>query len=174
MTASSLPAGAWARPAGGYATLRTSPGTSIHPISTTSMDANAADGGEPVGRIAASLRVGVSYVSKVLSRRRRTGVTTAVAPRGHVRPKLIDHHDAIRTRIAAKPDATIEELKAWLHATHQVTASAGVVWKTLSTLKRTLKKVTPGGRAGPSRRCQSPRDVARTAAKPDTGPLGFH
>lgn len=104
----------------------------------------AADGGEPVGRIAASLRVGVSYVSKVLSRRRRTGVTTALAQRGHVRPKLIDYHDAIRTQIAAKPDATIEELKAWLLATHQVTASTGVVWKTLSTLKLTLKKSHSG------------------------------
>jgi transposase len=33
----------------------------------------AADDGEPVGRIAELLRVSVSYVSKVLSRRRRNG-----------------------------------------------------------------------------------------------------
>ena len=104
----------------------------------------AADGGEPVGRIAVTLGVGVSYVSKVLSRRRRTGVTTALAQRCHVRPKLTDFHDAIRTRVAVKPDATIEELKAWLLATHQVTASTGVVWKTLSTLKLTLKKSHSG------------------------------
>jgi len=37
----------------------------------------AADDGEPVGRIAALLRVSVSYVSKVLSRRQRTGQTMA-------------------------------------------------------------------------------------------------
>src|SRR5882762_6102773 len=90
----------------------------------------AADDGVSVGRIAVLLRVGVSYVSKVLSRRRRTGVTTALAQRCHVRPKLIDLHDAIRAQVAAQPDATIEDLKAWLLATHQVTVSTGVVWKT--------------------------------------------
>ena len=37
----------------------------------------AADDGEPVGRIAAMLRVSVSYVSKVLSRRRLSGQQTA-------------------------------------------------------------------------------------------------
>jgi type IV secretion system protein TrbL len=41
MTASDLPACAWAGPPGGYATRRTSPGTGIDPISTTSPDANA-------------------------------------------------------------------------------------------------------------------------------------
>jgi hypothetical protein len=41
----------------------------------------AADDGEPVGRIATVLRVSVSYVSKVLSRRRLTGQTT-VRPNG--------------------------------------------------------------------------------------------
>jgi transposase len=104
----------------------------------------AADDGEPVGRIAVVLRVGVSYVSKVLSRRRRTGVTTALAQCCHVRPKLADLHDAIRAQVAAQPDATIEDLKAWLLATHRVTASTGVVWKTLSTLKLTLKKSHSG------------------------------
>ena len=37
----------------------------------------AADDGEPVGQIATMLRVSISYVSKVLSRRRLTGQTTA-------------------------------------------------------------------------------------------------
>ncbi len=37
----------------------------------------AADDGEPVGRIVTLLRVSVSYVSKVLSRRKLTGQTTA-------------------------------------------------------------------------------------------------
>ena len=41
----------------------------------------AADDGEPVGRIATLLRVSVSYVSKVLSRRQLTGETTARAQR---------------------------------------------------------------------------------------------
>ena len=41
----------------------------------------AADDGEAVGRIAVSLRVSVSYVSKVLLRRHRTGQTTALPQR---------------------------------------------------------------------------------------------
>ena len=43
----------------------------------------AADDGLRVGQIAVRLRVSVSYVSKVLSRRRQTGQTTARAQRGH-------------------------------------------------------------------------------------------
>jgi hypothetical protein len=41
----------------------------------------AADDGERIGRIATKLRVSVSYVSKVLSRRALTGQTTARAQR---------------------------------------------------------------------------------------------
>jgi transposase len=44
----------------------------------------AADDGLPVGRIAARFRVSVSYVSKVLSRRDRTGQRTALPQRGHL------------------------------------------------------------------------------------------
>ena len=37
----------------------------------------SADEGEPVGRIATTLRVSVAYVSKALTRRRMTGQITA-------------------------------------------------------------------------------------------------
>jgi transposase len=46
----------------------------------------AADDGVAVGRIAALLRVSVSYVSKVLSRRRQTGQTTARPQRCQMTP----------------------------------------------------------------------------------------
>jgi transposase len=69
----------------------------------------AADDGLRVGRIAQSFRVSVSYVSKVLSRRRRTGQTTALPQRCHVRPKLTELHGAIRAQVISHPDATIEE-----------------------------------------------------------------
>src|SRR5690348_329130 len=71
----------------------------------------AADEGVPVGRIATMLLVSVSYVSKVLSRRRATGVTTALPQVCHVAPKLGDLMEAIRARVAAQPDATLRELK---------------------------------------------------------------
>jgi transposase len=107
----------------------------------------AADDGLPVGRIATLLRVSVSYVSKVLSRRRRTGQTTALPQRGHLLPKLAALHDAIRTQVAARPDATLAELSAWLCKTHQVSASSGLMWKTLDALDLTYKKSRSGRRS---------------------------
>lgn len=100
----------------------------------------AADDGLRVGQIAALLRVSVSYVSKVLSRRRRTGQTTALPQRGHLLPKLASLHEAIRSQVAARPDATLGELRAWLLTTHQVSASSGLMWKTLDALDLTYKK----------------------------------
>ena len=100
----------------------------------------ASDADLPVGRIAAMLFVSVSYVSKVLGRRRKTGETTARPQRCHVPRKLTAQFDAIRAQVAAHPDATLEELRAWLRETHQVTASVTLIWETLAHLKLTLKK----------------------------------
>jgi transposase len=100
----------------------------------------AVDDGQPVGQIAQRLRVSVSYVSKVLSRRRLAGQTEALAQRSHVRPKLANLHDAIRQQVAACPDATIAEVRAWLSKTYQVSASNGLMWKTLADLNLTYKK----------------------------------
>src|SRR4051795_13620826 len=100
----------------------------------------AADEGEPVGRIATMLRVSVSYVSKVLSRRRLTGQTEARPQRCHVVPKLSGLHPAIEAQVSARPDTTIAELRAWLLETHQVSASTGLINKTLAALDLTFKK----------------------------------
>jgi transposase len=100
----------------------------------------AADDGEPVGRIATMLRVSVSYVSKVLTRRRLTGHTTALPQRCHVAPKLFDLHPAILAQVTSRPDATIGELRAWLLETHKVSASTGLMNKTLAALDLTFKK----------------------------------
>jgi transposase len=123
----------------------------------------AADDGEPVGQIARLLRVSVSYVSKVLSRRQRTGQTQGLPQRGHVPPKLTDLHGAIETQVTARPDATIEELRAWLPKTHQVSASTGLMWKTLAALGLTLKSPS-SGRAKTSGRRQGAHRMARGTA----------
>ena len=104
----------------------------------------AADDGLPVGRIAVLFRVSVSYVSKVLSRRDRTGRRTALPQRGHLSLKLAALHDAIRTQVTARPDATLAELCTWLSQTHQVAASSGLMWKTLDALELTYKKSRSG------------------------------
>ena len=100
----------------------------------------AADEGEPVGRVATMLRVSVSYVSKVPSRRRLTGQTQARPQRCHVVPKLSGLYPAIEAQVSRRPDATIAELRAWLLETHRVSASAGLMNKTLAALDLTFKK----------------------------------
>jgi transposase len=106
----------------------------------------AADDGEPVGRIAAMLRVSVSYVSKVLSRRRLTGQKTARPQRCHVVPKLSGLHPAILAQVTSRPDSTIAELRAWLLEMHEVSASTGLINKTLAVLDLTFKKRARIGR----------------------------
>src|SRR5208282_606651 len=100
----------------------------------------AADDGAPVGQIAVQLRVSASYVSKVLSRRRRTGRTTALPQHCHLPPKLADLYGAIEVQVTARADTTIAELRAWLSKTHKVSASSSLMWKTLAALDLTFKK----------------------------------
>lgn len=99
----------------------------------------ASDAGMPVGRIADMLLVSISYVSKVLCRRRK-GQTTAKPQRCHVPRRLDRHLIAIREQVEARPNATIEELRAWLLETHNVSASTTLVWETLAQLNLAQKK----------------------------------
>jgi transposase len=99
-----------------------------------------ADDGYAVGQVAEQLLVSVSYVSKALSRRRLTGEVSTRPQTCHVPPKLAGLHDAIAAEVAAKPDATIDELRRWLAATHAMTASKGLMCKTLAQLRLTHKK----------------------------------
>lgn len=99
-----------------------------------------ADGGQPVGVVARTLLVSVSYVSKVLSRRRGTGETAARPQRCHVPPKLAHLRQAIGEHVGAHPDTTLAELQAWLRETRQVSASLTLLSETLAGLGLTLKK----------------------------------
>jgi transposase len=100
--------------------------------------------------------VSVSYVSKALTRRRTTGETTVRAGRGHKPPKLAPFYAAIRAYVAERGDTTIEALRAWLLATHEIAASVGLICHTLKLLGLTLKKSRFGrpsriGRMSPQR-----------------------
>ena len=68
------------------------------------------DSGTRVCAAARLFLVSVSYVSKVVDRRRTTGETTARVGRAGRKPKLAPHDQAIRARVAAHPDATLEDL----------------------------------------------------------------
>ena len=108
-----------------------------------------ADDGAEVGEIATILRVSVSYVSKVLDRRRRTGETAARPQRCQLKPKLAALYEEIAAWVNEHPDATIGELQVWLRQTHQISASSGLICETLALLGLTRKKVTACRRAGP-------------------------
>ena len=94
-------------------------------------------------RVCAAARlflVSVSYVSKVVGRRRATGETTARVGRAGRKPKLAAHDEALRARVAAYPDATLEELQTWLGAEREVEVSIGCLWNRLRFLGLPLKK----------------------------------
>src|ERR1700693_55750 len=98
------------------------------------------DSGTRVCAAARLFLVSVSYVSKVVGRRRTTGETTARLGGAGRQPKLAPHDDAIRARVAACPDATLEELQAWLADEHNIKVSIGCLWNRLQFLKLALKK----------------------------------
>lgn len=100
----------------------------------------AADEGGRVNQIARRFKVSVSYVSKVLGRREKTGETSARPQVNHVPAKLAPHEAALRAKVAAEPDLTLAELQAWLAKDHRVSISVRVLWKTLRRLNITRKK----------------------------------
>jgi hypothetical protein len=55
-------------------------------------------------------------------------------------PKLSGLHPAILAQVTSRPDATIAELRAWLLETHTISASTGLMNKTLAALDLTFKK----------------------------------
>jgi transposase len=133
-----------------------------------------ADTGAPVGRIASILMVSVSYVSKVLSRRRLTGETEARPQRCHVAPKLAAFHDLIRERIVSFPATTLDELRRWLEMEHGVLASRSLLSQTVNDLGLTFKKDHPRRRTGPCRRRARSRGLARGATDARSAAADFH
>jgi transposase len=120
--------------------------------------------GEPIRVVAARFAVSPSYVSKVWSRLRKTGETTAGAQRNHVPPRLARLYEALRVRVAEQADATIAELRAWVAHEHGVAVSHPVMWKTLGRLGLTLKKTPARRRAGPRQYRGSPRGMGNAGA----------
>jgi transposase len=120
----------------------------------------AADEAIAVGKIAERLSVSISYVSKVLSRRRLTGERAARPQCCHVPPKLAPYHTAIQEQVKARPDTTLAELRTWLLETHKVSASIKLMWETLVQLRLTLKKDPARCGAEPSGRRPGPHRVA--------------
>ena len=94
------------------------------------------DAGIPTQEVAAKFRVSVSWVNRIVQRRRETG---EVAPRKQTvfkQQAFAGQEDRLRAQVAAKPDQTLVELRDSL----QSAASVSSVWRALDRLKLTLKK----------------------------------
>jgi transposase len=100
----------------------------------------AMEGGLRTCACARLFQVSASYVSKVMGRKLSTGETTARPLGRGPKAKLLEHHDALRQRVAAVPDATLAELQAWLAMERGVQVSVSRIWTTLQRLRLPLKK----------------------------------
>jgi transposase len=104
----------------------------------------AMDGGGEAYEIAPLFQVSVSYIYKILARRRTTGEITPRSQRHGPLPKLAAYDEVIRARVEAVPDTTIDELRAWLLSEHKIRVGNTCVWKRLRRLGLTLKKSHSG------------------------------
>jgi transposase len=100
----------------------------------------AIDDGGDAYELAPLFHVSVSYIYKILGRRRTTGETTVRAHRHGPLPRLVPYDDALRAQVATVPDATLAELRAWLLSKHKVKIGITCLWKRLRHLGLTLKK----------------------------------
>src|ERR1700691_5642966 len=101
---------------------------------------SAVDNGMPPPEVAELFEVTVSYIYKILDRRRTTGMTTALPWAAGPQPKLAAYEDSLRQHVLEFSDATLEEVRAWLICEHGVNVSIGCLWSTLKRLKLPLKK----------------------------------
>ena len=103
---------------------------------------------------AAAERFGVStsYVVKARARLRDADEREARAQRNQVPPRLAGHEQALLERVASVPDATLDELRAWLEAEQATAVGRTALWTGLARLGLTLKKSTSGrpNRTGPA------------------------
>ena len=114
----------------------------------------ARDSGMDAESVAAKYEVSLAWVHRLLQRRRETG---SIAPRKQTkfrRRVLADQEARLAALIAARPDATLAELREAL----PTSAALSTLWMAIDRLRLTVKKngtrrrATPAGR----RRAASP------------------
>jgi transposase len=115
----------------------------------------AVDSGTGVYVAAPVFQVSVSYIYKIRGRRTTTGETSARPWAGGPKPKLAPHDEALRAHVMSQPDATLEQLQAWLLAERNVKVSTGCLWTRLQHLKLPLKKS----------RCEPPNKIVPISPK---------
>jgi transposase len=104
--------------------------------------------GLPANEVAAKFRVSVSWVNRLMQRRRETG---EVGPRPQTvfkRQAFAGQEDQLRALVDGQPDRTLAELREAL----QSGASLSSVWRALERLALTVKKNGTRRRTTPARR----------------------
>jgi transposase len=106
------------------------------------------DAGLPAKDVAVKFRVSVSWVNRLMQRRRETG---EVGPRPQTvfkKQAFAGQESRLRTLVNAQPDRTLAELREALHSA----ASLSSVWRALDRLQLTVKKNRTRRRTTPARR----------------------
>jgi transposase len=119
---------------------------------------DAGEGSQP--EIAARFRVSVSFITRLLRRRRQTGSVTP-KPHGGGHPPALDRaaRRRLRQRVRERPDATLEELAARVG----VPCGRMAIFRTLRELKITRKKKSLHATERDSRRVRRKRRTFRKA-----------
>jgi len=114
-------------------------------------------------RLAEIFGVSLSWVKRVLRRRRQTGSTELRPFAGGQRPKLTDQqNEQVRQFVRADTDATLRELQSWLEATQTVRLS-------LPSLSRLLTRLDLPRKKSHSMRPNATRRRIRRSAKLGAG-----
>ena len=126
----------------------------------------AVDRGGKVYEVAPLFEVSASCIYKALARRRLTGVVTAWPKLGCPGRKLDKHLDVLVAHFAAHPDATLEELVAWVKRERDITVCIATLWATLEALDLSVKKrrATPLSKNAPTSPPPAPHGAKRRAA----------
>jgi transposase len=94
------------------------------------------DGGMDAEAVAAKYEVSRAWVHRLVQRRRETG-SIAPRPQTKFRSRVLDGQDDRLARlIAARPDATLAELKEAL----PTSAALSTIWRAIGRLQLTVKK----------------------------------
>src|SRR6202521_4842063 len=112
--------------------------------------------------VAATFAVSRAWVHRLAQRHRETG---SLAPRAQTkfRSRVLAGQEArLAALIAARPDATLAELREAL----PTTAALSTLWLEIDRLGLTVKKNRPRRRTTPARRRRGASAVARGAAAP--------
>ena len=94
-----------------------------------------------IGQVASRFAVSVSFVDKLLKRQRASGSVAALPHRGGPTPRLREaDRDRLAACVAARPDATLAELRRQLVAAGSPAVGQTVLWQTLQELGWRRKK----------------------------------